>query len=60
MKITIAYTAGEEKSAGLVADFVRNLLGAAKLRRSERHKPFLHIYISTKGEKPPLDSSTES
>lgn len=52
MKITIAYTTEEEKTAGLIANFVRNLLSPAKLRRSEKHKPFLHIYISSKGEKP--------
>lgn len=51
MKITIAYREGEEKNAGLIAVFVRGLLGAVKLRRSEKHKPFYHIYISTKGEK---------
>lgn len=52
MKITIAYTEGEERKANTIKDIIFGLLDNAKLRRSEKHKPFLHIYISSKGEKP--------
>lgn len=52
MKITIAYTEGEERNAYTIAKLIREILGGSKLRRSEKHKPFLHIYISSKGEKP--------
>ena len=52
MRITIAYIEGEERKADTIKDIICGLLGAVKLRRSEKHKPFLHIYISSKGEKP--------
>lgn len=50
MKIKITYTEKEEQTADLITAFVRNLLRAVKIRRSEKHKPFLHIYISSRGE----------
>ena len=53
MKITIAYTNEEERKAYIIKAFVCGLFGNNfKLRRSEKHKPFFHIYITTKNEKP--------
>ena len=46
MKITIAYLANEESQAGTIERFIRAVLGKVKVRRSDRHKPFFHIYIT--------------
>lgn len=46
MKITIAYLANEESRAGTIERFIRTILGKVKVRRSDRHKPFYHIYIT--------------
>ena len=51
MKITIAYTDSEERKANTIKDIICGLLDKVKLRRSEKHKPFRHIYITTKGDK---------
>ena len=51
VKVTISYTEGEQRNAKIIATFVKELLDG-KLRRSEKHKPFLHIYISSKDKKP--------
>lgn len=47
MKIKISYKQDEEKeaTASMVA-FLR-LHPGAKVRRSDRHAPFIHIYITT-------------
>ena len=47
MKITIAYTPGEEREADLIKAFAEALLGGVKARKSDRHAPFMHIYITT-------------
>lgn len=47
MKITIAYTPGEEREADIIKAFAKGLLGRVKERKSDRHAPFMHIYITT-------------
>lgn len=51
MKVTISYTEGEKQKANAITALVRGILGAVKIRRSEKHKPFLHIYITAKNDK---------
>lgn len=48
MKITIAYTEGEELRASAIEEFARSVFPKAKVRKSERHPPFKHIYLTTK------------
>ncbi len=48
MKVKIAYTQDEEKRADeLAALYLKELQlhGAVTLTRSDRHKPYYHIYI---------------
>lgn len=46
MKVRISYTAGETETAdALVAD-IRKLLPNASVKRSDRHQPYRHLYIS--------------
>lgn len=48
MKLKISYEAEEEKeAAATVAAFLR-LHPGAKVRKSDRHAPFKHIYLTTK------------
>ena len=48
MKITIAYLPGEERNAGIIRAFVEGLFSETKVRESERHSPYKHIYLATK------------
>ncbi len=48
MKITIAYTEGEEMEAIEIANGVVKRAPLAKVRKSDRHPPFKHIYLTTK------------
>ena len=50
MKITIAYTPGEEQAAVLIQRFADSLLGGPRVHKSDRHPPFRHIYMATKRE----------
>lgn len=52
MKITISYLPPEEQYAHIVQRFACRLLDGAKVRKSDRHPPFKHIYLTTKR---PLD-----
>ncbi len=53
MKISIAYIPGEEGSAQAVEEAARAVLPGLKVRKSELHPPFKHIYMTTrKPEKP--------
>lgn len=56
MKITIAYQPGEDQQARSVLDQIRHQLGKVKVRHSDRHKPYLHIYVA---KEPPTGSSPE-
>ncbi len=50
MKITIAYLPEEEREADLICRFVHRLC-PGKVRKSDRHPPYLHIYLTTKQQK---------
>lgn len=57
MKITIAYGPGEEKQADSVLDTIRHQLGKVRVKYSDRHKPYLHIYVA---KEPPSESSQKT
>ena len=49
MKITISYQPGEERTAGLIASFVKGFLAPDfTIKRSMKHPPHRHIYITSK------------
>ena len=46
MKIKISYTAGEKERVDDLASDIKNRLQNASVKRSERHPPYRHLYIS--------------
>ena len=46
MKIRICYQASEAKKADALAADIRKRLPNASVKRSDRHPPYRHIYIS--------------
>lgn len=56
MKITIAYQAEEEQAVSFLIGSIRHQLGKVKIKHSDRHMPYLHIYIT---KEPPTGSSLE-
>ena len=48
MKITISYTPGEEERARNFQTFSSAVLGSVTIRKSDRHPPFRHIYLTSK------------
>ena len=52
MKITIAYIPEEQKEAAAVLAALRPLLAWEKVRKSDRHPPFKHIYLTAKKLQP--------
>ena len=56
MKITIAYQAEEEKAVSSLLGSIRHHLGKVKVRHSDRHKPYLHIYVA---KEPPTGTNLE-
>ena len=46
MKIRICYQADETENADALAADIRKLLPNASVKRSDRHPPYRHIYIS--------------
>lgn len=56
MKITIAYTPEERLEAVFIKDFINGFCGGAKIRESDRHAPFMHIYITTRKPENPCGS----
>ena len=49
MKVTITYLPGEERKANIVKAFIRGLFGDNyKVRESDRHTPYKHIYLATR------------
>lgn len=51
MKIKIAFTPEDSESAAVAHDALLRLYPRAKVRESEKHPPFKHIYLTT--AKPP-------
>ena len=56
MKITIAHTIEEQGEADAVLSALRPLLAWGKVRKSNRHDPYLHIYLATKKPGKPRNS----
>lgn len=48
MKITLAYIPDEEEIATATVAVLHQLHPGAKVRKSDRHPPFKHIYLTTK------------
>ena len=46
MKIKISYTAGETENADALAADIKKRLPNASVKRSDRHPPYRHLYIS--------------
>lgn len=51
MKITVAYLPDEAREAAAAVAALRRLHPGGKVRKSERHLPYLHIYLTTKRQK---------
>ena len=51
MKITVAYLPEDEKEATAALAALRRLHPDGKVRKSDRHPPYLHIYLTTKQQK---------
>ena len=56
MKITIAYTDEKRHEAGSIEAFIKGILPSVKVRKSNRHAPFYHTYITTTKPKNPCGS----
>ena len=56
MKITIAYLPEEERAADLINRLVQGLLPIEKVRKSDSHTPFKHIYLTNKRTEKPCNS----
>lgn len=55
MKITIAYISEEQEEAATILAALRPLLAWEKTRKSDRHPPFKHIYLTTKRPETPCN-----
>ena len=58
MKITIAYLPEEQQKANNLLRCLRSFLGDSldKVRESDRHPPFRHIYMTTRKPEEPCAS----
>lgn len=58
MKITIAYLPEEEQKASNLLRCLQSFLGDSvdKVRESDRHAPFNHIYLTTRKAEKPRDA----
>ena len=50
MKIKISHKPEEQKDAAATVEVLLRLHPGATVRKSDRHAPFSHIYIATKGK----------
>ena len=57
MKVTIAHLPGEEREAASIQQFICDLCTPVKVRKSDRHPPFKHVYLTTKKPENPCNSS---
>lgn len=48
MKITIAYTADEEREAVLIQQLVGSVLDGIQIRKGQPKPPFRHLYLTAK------------
>jgi len=56
VKVTISHTIEEQGEADAVLSALRPLLAWGKVRESNRHDPYLHIYLATKKPGKPRNS----
>ena len=47
MKVKISYKPEEEKEAAATVAALLQVLPGAKVRKSDRHAPFIHTYLTT-------------
>lgn len=57
MKLTIAYLPGEEEAVTKSVAALRRIHPGIKVRESDRHPPFRHIYMTTKKPGNPWQNS---
>ena len=57
MKIIIAHTAEEQEEANTILSALRPLLAWEKIRKTDTHPPFLHLYLTTKKPGKPCKSN---
>ena len=57
MKVQITYQHGEERLAGILVEFAGALLNGPRVRTSDKHPPYRHIYISSK--EPPRETGED-
>lgn len=50
MKIKIAYLPHEERRAAAVLSAVLRICKGAGVRKSERHPPYTHLYVTSDGQ----------
>ena len=55
MKIIVAYLPEEEREANGIRWFVYGMCPGTKVRKSDRHPPFKHIYLTTKRPENPCN-----
>lgn len=60
MKITFAYLPAEEQEAAADLAALRQLHPGMKVRKSNAHPPFRHIYLTTTKPAKPCDSKGNS
>ena len=48
MKITIAFTEKEQENADTIVAVLRRLHPGIKVHKSDAHKPFFHMYLTTR------------
>ena len=48
MKIKITVSPGEERAARSLVEFARSLWPGSRVKESDRHPPFHHIYVTSK------------
>lgn len=56
MKIKIAHKPEEQKEAAAMVAALLRLHPGATVRKSDRHAPFLHVYLTTKKPETPCGS----
>jgi len=56
VKVIISYISEEQEDADAVLAALRPLLEWEKVRKSDRHPPFKHIYLTTKRPGTPCNS----
>lgn len=60
MKVTIAYLPEDEKEATAALAVLRRLHPDGKVRKSDRHPPFKHFYLTTKKAETPCNSKEKA